>query len=53
MVSGWRQGAYNRFYNRTISQVCVSVVMLLAWPGRRVFILFLDIHSCFLEMYHR
>ena len=45
--------AYNRFYNRTISQVFVSFVMLLAGPGRSVFILFVDIHSCFPEMYHR
>ena len=33
--------AYNRFYSRTIFQVSVSFVMLLARPGRRVFILFL------------
>ena len=26
--------AYNRFYNRTISLVFVSFVMLLAWPRR-------------------
>ena len=45
--------AYNRFYNRTISQVFVSFVMLLAWPGMSVFILFVDIHSCFPETYHR
>ena len=45
--------AYNRFYNRTISQVSVSFVMLLAWPMRRVYILFLDIHSCFSKTYHR
>ena len=44
---------YNRFYSRTISQVFVSFVMLLAWPGRSVFILFVDIYSCFPETYHR
>ena len=45
--------SYNRFYNRTVSQVFVSFVMLLALPGRRVFILFVVIHSCFPETYHR
>ena len=39
--------AYNRFYNRTISQVLVSFLKLLALPGRRVSSLFPDIHSCF------
>ena len=45
--------AYHRFYNRTISQVFVSFVMLLASRGRSVFIFFVDIHCCFPEKYHR
>ena len=44
---------YKWFYNRTNSQVFVSFGMLLAWPGRSVFILFVDIHSCSPETYHR
>ena len=43
--------SYNRFYKRPISQVSVSFVMLLAWPERRVLMLFLEIHSCFPETY--
>ena len=52
-VGASHMSAYSRFYNRTISQVFVSFVMLLAWPGMSVFILFVDIHCCFPETYHR